>query len=151
MQPLTIDIGAFLWVEDSDRSSCGKFLFSWTPITERLLNNEFSICWRFVLRNYGISGLQNYIRSHIKLAKQFESLVRKDKRFEICNEVKVCTVDMILYFKKRTEIIFLYKNSWVWFVSVLLDPTNWMKNSWATLTLRVNCTWFPLQSTTNMS
>lgn len=45
--------------------------------------------FRFVLRNYGISGLQSYIRKHIELAKQFEELVRKDKRFEICNEVKV--------------------------------------------------------------
>lgn len=46
------------------------------------------IC-RFVLRNYGITGLQNYIRKHIQLAKRFESHVLKDKRFEICNEVKV--------------------------------------------------------------
>ncbi|XP_055317944.1 tyrosine decarboxylase isoform X2 [Sitodiplosis mosellana] len=43
----------------------------------------------FVLRNYGISGLQNYIRKHIELAKRFESHVLKDKRFEICNEVKL--------------------------------------------------------------
>lgn len=44
---------------------------------------------RFVLRNYGISGLQKYIRHHIKLAKQFEELVEQDKRFEICNEVQM--------------------------------------------------------------
>lgn len=43
----------------------------------------------FVLRSYGISGLQKYIRHHIKLAKIFESLVLKDQRFEICNDVKV--------------------------------------------------------------
>ncbi|CAO1325209.1 unnamed protein product [Diamesa tonsa] len=43
----------------------------------------------FVLRTYGISGLQEYIRHHISLAKQFEELVRKDKRFEVCNEVKL--------------------------------------------------------------
>lgn len=48
--------------------------------------------YRFVLRNYGISGLQNYIRHHIELAKRFEQLVNKDKRFEICNEVKVFCV-----------------------------------------------------------
>lgn len=47
------------------------------------------VCYRFVLRNYGISGLQNYIRKHIDLAKRFEKHVLKDKRFEICNEVKV--------------------------------------------------------------
>ncbi|XP_019873389.1 tyrosine decarboxylase isoform X2 [Aethina tumida] len=43
----------------------------------------------FVLRSYGISGLQKYIRHHIKLAKLFEEHVLKDKRFEICNEVKL--------------------------------------------------------------
>ncbi|XP_023713317.1 aromatic-L-amino-acid decarboxylase [Cryptotermes secundus] len=43
----------------------------------------------FVIRNYGISGLQKYIRHHIRLAKRFETLVRKDKRFEVCNEVKL--------------------------------------------------------------
>ncbi|KAG7196504.1 hypothetical protein KM043_018513 [Ampulex compressa] len=41
----------------------------------------------FVMRNYGISGLQAYIRNHVRLAKKFEELVRKDSRFEICNDV----------------------------------------------------------------
>ncbi|KZC13244.1 Aromatic-L-amino-acid decarboxylase [Dufourea novaeangliae] len=41
----------------------------------------------FVLRSYGISGLQAYIRNHIELAKRFEALVKKDSRFEVCNEV----------------------------------------------------------------
>lgn len=54
-----------------------------------------------MLRNYGISGLQNYIRKHIELAKRFESHVRKDKRFEICNEVKVNIVDIFFLFIKR--------------------------------------------------
>lgn len=43
----------------------------------------------FTLRNYGIEGLQKYIRNHCKLAKVFEKLVLKDKRFEVCNEVKL--------------------------------------------------------------
>ncbi|KAL1392851.1 hypothetical protein pipiens_012168 [Culex pipiens pipiens] len=43
----------------------------------------------FVLRSYGITGLQNYIRHHIDLAKRFERLVLKDSRFEVCNEVKL--------------------------------------------------------------
>lgn len=41
------------------------------------------------MRSYGLSGLQNYIRHHIQLAKRFEEHVRSDKRFEICNQVKV--------------------------------------------------------------
>ncbi|KAF6209685.1 hypothetical protein GE061_015434 [Apolygus lucorum] len=43
----------------------------------------------FVLRSYGISGLQQYIRHHCKLAKQFEALVKSDQRFVVCNEVKL--------------------------------------------------------------
>lgn len=43
----------------------------------------------FVMRKYGVSGLQKYIRNHIGLAKQFETLVRKDRRFEVVNDVKL--------------------------------------------------------------
>ncbi|KAL3270010.1 hypothetical protein HHI36_009067 [Cryptolaemus montrouzieri] len=43
----------------------------------------------FVIRKYGLSGLQSYIRNHIRLAKYFESLVLKDCRFEVVNEVKL--------------------------------------------------------------
>lgn len=41
----------------------------------------------FVFRTYGITGLQNYIRNHIKLAKYFEKLVHQDDRFEVRNDV----------------------------------------------------------------
>jgi aromatic-L-amino-acid decarboxylase len=44
----------------------------------------------FVIRKYGIEGLQSYIRNHCRLAKSFEALVKKDSRFEVVNEVKVC-------------------------------------------------------------
>lgn len=43
----------------------------------------------FVIRNYGVSGLQSYIREHCRLAKLFEELVLSDKRFEVCNKVKL--------------------------------------------------------------
>ncbi|KYN29190.1 Histidine decarboxylase [Trachymyrmex cornetzi] len=43
----------------------------------------------FVMRSYGISGLQKYIRNHIRLAKRFEAHMKKDKRFEILNDVRV--------------------------------------------------------------
>jgi len=36
-----------------------------------------------VIRTYGVSGLQDHIRKHCKLAEIFENLVRKDDRFEI--------------------------------------------------------------------
>uniref|UniRef100_A0A8D3DXS2 Aromatic-L-amino-acid decarboxylase n=1 Tax=Scophthalmus maximus TaxID=52904 RepID=A0A8D3DXS2_SCOMX len=41
----------------------------------------------FVFRMYGLNGLQSHIRKQVALAKEFESLVRADKRFEICAEV----------------------------------------------------------------
>mgnify|MGYP000870913319 CR=1 FL=1 len=41
----------------------------------------------FVIRNYGIEGLQAYIRNHVKLAKLFEQLIKEDPRFTITNEV----------------------------------------------------------------
>ncbi|XP_022920898.1 aromatic-L-amino-acid decarboxylase [Onthophagus taurus] len=43
----------------------------------------------FVMRSYGISGLREYIRHHIALAKRFEAKVLADKRFQVCNEVKL--------------------------------------------------------------
>ncbi|KAK3551538.1 hypothetical protein QTP70_017337 [Hemibagrus guttatus] len=41
----------------------------------------------FVLRMYGRQGLQQHIRKQVALAKEFESLVLEDERFEICAEV----------------------------------------------------------------
>ncbi|XP_060637502.2 aromatic-L-amino-acid decarboxylase-like [Anolis sagrei] len=41
----------------------------------------------FVLRMYGVKGLQEYIRKHIKLAHEFKDLVLRDDRFEICADV----------------------------------------------------------------
>ncbi|RZC37350.1 Pyridoxal deC and/or SLA LP auto ag domain containing protein, partial [Asbolus verrucosus] len=38
----------------------------------------------FVLRIYGVSGIQNHIRYQISLAKFFEELVKNDSRFEVC-------------------------------------------------------------------
>merc|ERR1712042_2221 len=43
----------------------------------------------FVIRSYGVSGLQAYIRNHCKLAKVFEQLVRQDDRFKVVNKVQV--------------------------------------------------------------
>ncbi|MED6201691.1 hypothetical protein PIB30_097490 [Stylosanthes scabra] len=36
-----------------------------------------------VLRSYGVSNLRNFLRSHVEMAKTFEEMVKKDKRFEI--------------------------------------------------------------------
>lgn len=41
----------------------------------------------FTIRSYGIKGLQEYIRNHVRLAANFESLVLSDNRFEIFGKV----------------------------------------------------------------
>jgi aromatic-L-amino-acid/L-tryptophan decarboxylase len=43
----------------------------------------------FVLRIYGVKKLQEHIRKHVALAKQFEGLVQSDSRFEL-----VCPASM---------------------------------------------------------
>ncbi|MBV9181339.1 MAG: aspartate aminotransferase family protein [Acidobacteria bacterium] len=40
----------------------------------------------FVLRHYGIQGLQFHIREHVRLAQEFASWVKKDPRFELVVE-----------------------------------------------------------------
>ena len=37
----------------------------------------------FVIRNYGVKGLQAHIRKGVRLAQKFESLILSDERFEI--------------------------------------------------------------------
>ncbi|KAB7496953.1 Tyrosine decarboxylase [Armadillidium nasatum] len=41
----------------------------------------------FVIRSFGVEGLQRYIREHCRLAKKFEALVKKDNRFEVASPV----------------------------------------------------------------
>jgi aromatic-L-amino-acid decarboxylase len=41
----------------------------------------------FVIRHYGIAGLQHHIREHVKLAQQFANWVRADERFELAAPV----------------------------------------------------------------
>ncbi|XP_048760372.1 aromatic-L-amino-acid decarboxylase-like [Ostrea edulis] len=43
----------------------------------------------FVLRTYGIEGLQAQIHLHVKLAKLFETYVKNDARFELLGDVKM--------------------------------------------------------------
>lgn len=56
----------------------------------------------FVMRSYGITGLQNYIRNHIRLAKRFETKIKRDKRFEVVNEV---TVGLVCFRMKENDEI----------------------------------------------
>ncbi|CAF0746170.1 unnamed protein product [Brachionus calyciflorus] len=54
----------------------------------------------FVLRLYGVKGLQNFIRQHVDLAKYFETLVNKDNRFEIVGEV---TLGLVCFRLKQSN------------------------------------------------
>src|SRR6185437_8364828 len=41
----------------------------------------------FVIRHYGVEGLQYHIREHVRLAKQFAEWVDRDERFELAAPV----------------------------------------------------------------
>jgi aromatic-L-amino-acid/L-tryptophan decarboxylase len=41
----------------------------------------------FVIRHYGVKGLQHHVRRHVELAQQFSSWVRSDKSFELAAPV----------------------------------------------------------------
>ena len=41
----------------------------------------------FVIRHYGVEGLQHHIRRHIELTRQFTAWIKEDKRFEIAAPV----------------------------------------------------------------
>lgn len=43
----------------------------------------------FVIRSFGVKGLQEKIRAHIELAKEFESWVREDPQFEVMAPVTI--------------------------------------------------------------
>ena len=56
----------------------------------------------FTIRSYGVSGIQEYIRHHVRLAKEFEKLVLSDERFEIVGKV---TLGLVCFRLKGPEIL----------------------------------------------
>lgn len=58
----------------------------------------------FVLRNYGVKGLQDYIRGHVRLAKIFENFVINDDRFTLENEVNFGLVCFRLKGENATNV-----------------------------------------------
>ncbi|VEN46969.1 unnamed protein product [Callosobruchus maculatus] len=85
-----------MWVRNSSALHCA---FNVSPL---YLTHEFSglaidyMHWQiplskrfrslklwFVIRSYGVKGLQEHIKKGVKLAEKFESLIKADKRFEI--------------------------------------------------------------------
>ncbi|OLE11089.1 MAG: aspartate aminotransferase family protein [Acidobacteria bacterium 13_1_20CM_4_56_7] len=41
----------------------------------------------FVIRHYGVEGLQHHVREHVRLSQEFASWVREDERFELAAPV----------------------------------------------------------------
>uniref|UniRef100_A0A0X3P1L0 Aromatic-L-amino-acid decarboxylase n=1 Tax=Schistocephalus solidus TaxID=70667 RepID=A0A0X3P1L0_SCHSO len=54
----------------------------------------------FVIRAYGVRGIQNYIRNHVKMAHYLEHLLVSDGRFEIVGEV---TLGLVCFRIKVTQ------------------------------------------------
>lgn len=70
------------------------------PLTRRFRGLKL---W-FVLRIYGVEGIQRHIRHQISLAKYMEELVQTDQRFE------VCTVSMgLICFRLKGKDVFTQK------------------------------------------
>ncbi|MFA5366101.1 MAG: aminotransferase class V-fold PLP-dependent enzyme, partial [Candidatus Bathyarchaeia archaeon] len=46
----------------------------------------------FVLRSYGVEGIQNMVREHIRLAQQLKQLIQADERFEVMAPVEFSLV-----------------------------------------------------------
>jgi len=51
----------------------------------------------FVIRNFGVTGLQEYVRNHCRLAREFQAKVEADSRFRLMNDVKVGLVCFRLF------------------------------------------------------
>ncbi|KAJ8320460.1 hypothetical protein KUTeg_002047 [Tegillarca granosa] len=63
---------------------CSVMWYHWgIPLSRRFRSLKL---W-FVIRSYGVEGLQSYIRQHIRLAKLFETYVKNDARFEVMGKV----------------------------------------------------------------
>jgi len=91
-----------MWVKDKHKFTQGMVV---DPLYLQHSNSDSTIDYRhwgvplsrrfralklwFVIRSYGVSGLQEYIRNHCRLAKLFESKVLQDSRFRVVNEVQV--------------------------------------------------------------
>ncbi|XP_062514933.1 aromatic-L-amino-acid decarboxylase-like [Corticium candelabrum] len=69
---------AYLRYAESDSGAVLDYRHLQIPLGRRFRSLKL---W-FVLRLYGISGIQKYIRKHIELAKKFETLIRSSDLFE---------------------------------------------------------------------
>ncbi|KAK0579677.1 hypothetical protein LWI29_029698 [Acer saccharum] len=60
-----------------------------------------------VLRSHGVGNLRNFLRSHVKIARHFEELVRSDKRFEV---VAPRNFSMVCFKVSASSALFKHEN-----------------------------------------
>ncbi|XP_038063290.1 aromatic-L-amino-acid decarboxylase-like isoform X1 [Patiria miniata] len=79
-----LSINRIYYMEDEQEKHLLDYR-NWTvPLSRRFRSLKL---W-CVIRTYGVEGLQEYIRSHVALAKMLESWVRADDRFEVVGTVE---------------------------------------------------------------
>jgi len=69
----------YLQHENTGKTNAIDYMHWQIPLSKRFRALKL---W-FVIRNYGVSGLQKMIRENVRLAQKFEALVRSDARYEI--------------------------------------------------------------------
>lgn len=74
-----------LYLQHENSGHAVDFMHWQVPLSKRFRSLKL---W-MVMRNYGISGLQEHIRRGVKLAKEFHTLVKSDKRFQVPVEPKL--------------------------------------------------------------
>jgi aromatic-L-amino-acid decarboxylase len=82
MNALTVD-PLYLQHAQSDRAI--DFRHWGIPLSRRFRSLKI---W-FVIRTYGVEGLQKYIRDHCRLARKFEQFVAEDERFQVLGKVSL--------------------------------------------------------------
>ena len=51
-----------------------------------------------------MTGLQEYVRNHCRLAKEFQAKVENDSRFRLMNEVKVKRIISIIVSRENVKV-----------------------------------------------
>lgn len=69
-----------------DSASEGHDIVDYKDWTMTLTRRFRALKMWLVLRCYGIDGLREHIRSHVRMAEAFENLVRADERFEVVTD-----------------------------------------------------------------
>lgn len=59
----------------------------------------------FVLRIYGVEGIQNHVRKQIGLSKYFEEQIKNDRKFEVCTSAMGLVCFRMIAGNKQTQLL----------------------------------------------